>query len=511
MSPDGVTIYGGVDLLPSSSESEGQEANPKAGQFRLDQPLPLHPELPPAEEYPINDLGRVLAPAACAIADKVQVPASVAGQSVLAAAALAAQAFADVVLPHGQVVPISLFCMTVIGSGDRKSATDIQALRPVRMREKTLRDEYTQAYDRWKVEYAAWAAQKRKIENESKIGLDQRREKLGEIGPEPERPLHPTLTFDDITIDGLTKNLASAHGSFGVFTDEGATFTGGHSMSDENRLRTAANISKLWGGSPIVRTRAADGVTILTGRRMSMHLMIQPDASAGFLSNRALRDQGLLSRLLLAQPQSLAGFRPYRDADAEAESVIRSYSRRLLGLLETPPPLEGLAPNVLAPRHLPMSDEARALWIDSYNEVEGQLAPGHPLAGLKDVASKSGENAARIAAVLTIVENPHARQIEAEEMANAIALICWYLREAARLQACAQIDRRLVRAAELLSWLQAEPTDTVHFSRIMQYGPTQTRLKATADEALGILIDHDWVVEVSKRPRQFRVRQVAGR
>ena len=359
------------------------------------QPLPLFPPLPPAEDYPINELGRVLAPAACAIADKVQVSAAVAGQSVLAAASLAAQAFADVVLPHGQVVPLSLFCVTVAGSGDRKSATDNEALRPVRMREKALRDEYGEALDRWKIDYSAWAAEKRKTENNSKIGLEDRRQAIAEIGPEPEKPLHPTLTFAEITIDGLTKNLAYSHGSIGIFTAEGGTFTGGHSMSDENRLRTATTLAGMWGGDPIVRTRAADGVTILTGRRLSMHLMIQPDASAAFLSSRVMRDQGLLSRLLIAEPESIAGFRPFREAQPGDEVAIRTYVGRLLDLLEAPLPLAGLAPNDLAPRELRMSGDARAVWIDFYDDVEKQLAPGHALAGLKDVASKSAENAAR--------------------------------------------------------------------------------------------------------------------
>jgi hypothetical protein len=82
--------------------------------------------------FPIGALGPALAPAAKAIARAAQVPDALAGQSVLAAAALAVQGLADVETPYGARKPISLFLMTIAGSGDRKSITDRLALRGVR-------------------------------------------------------------------------------------------------------------------------------------------------------------------------------------------------------------------------------------------------------------------------------------------------------------------------------------------------------------------------------------------
>jgi hypothetical protein len=48
-----------------------------------------------------------------------------------------------------------------------------------------------------------------------------------------------------------------------------------------------------------------------------MHLLIQPDAAGMFILNPVLRDQGLLSRVILASVATLAGTRLYRDADAK--------------------------------------------------------------------------------------------------------------------------------------------------------------------------------------------------
>jgi len=45
----------------------------------------------------------------------------------------------------------------------------------------------------------------------------------------------------------------------------------------------------------------------------------------------------------------------------------------------------------------------------------------------------------------------------------------------------------------------------IAFRDILQLGPSATRSKASADEALKILTDHGWVSEPSTRPRQVRL------
>src|SRR6478735_5885412 len=93
-------------------------------------PLPLFPSMPSSEPYPVDYLGPILSAATGAVARKVQVPLSIAAQSVLATASLAAQAHADVLLPFGQTRPLSLYLVTIAASGDRKSSSDNEALRP---------------------------------------------------------------------------------------------------------------------------------------------------------------------------------------------------------------------------------------------------------------------------------------------------------------------------------------------------------------------------------------------
>lgn len=479
------------------------DAARSARRAETEQPLPLFPPLALAAPYPVMHLGPTLRQAAEAIAAKVQAPIEMTAQSVLGTAALAAQAHFNVRLPYGQVRPCSLFLVTIAASGDRKSSADNEANWPVKAHEKNLREIYEIAFREWKLDFAAWAATKRKIENNQRIEHDERRDQLAELGDEPRRPLAPVLTSGDITPDGLTKNWSHMHGALGVFSAEGGTFTAGHGMTDENRLRTAAMLSGLWDGQGVVRIRAGDGVTTLSGRRLSTHLMIQPDAAAGFLSDRTLRDQGLLSRVLLAAPTTLAGTRLYKTASFEDEAAISAYGKRILALLELTPQCLPGGPNELDPITLAMSAEAEAEWISFFNHVEADCGPKGDLVQLRDVAAKVAENAARIAAVIAAIERPDIQEIGLGSMRCGIGLADWYLQEALRLAHASRLDPRLLRAQNLLDWLRGLGRTEFAFREILQFGPNPTRTKAAAEDATGLLLAHGWLREISSRPKRF--------
>ena len=93
-------------------------------------PVPLIGEARSEEPVDIGLLGS-LAPVVDAIAKKTQAPFAIAMQSVLAAASVASQAFADVQTLHGSV-PLSLFIITAANSGERKSSCDKIACGPIR-------------------------------------------------------------------------------------------------------------------------------------------------------------------------------------------------------------------------------------------------------------------------------------------------------------------------------------------------------------------------------------------
>jgi hypothetical protein len=281
-------------------------------------------------------------------------------------------------------------------------------------------------------------------------------------------------------------------------------------MSADHRLKTAATYSAIWDGQPLKRVRAGDGVTVLHGRRLSMHLMVQHEAAAQFLADPLLRDQGLLSRMLVAAPDSIAGRRLYREPAPEDDDIIRAYGARLLSILEAPWPLEEGSQNELDCRVLKIAPEAVVAWRSFHDHVEVQCGPGNELAPIQDFAAKAAEHAARIAGVLTIVEDIGATEIGVGATVSAIRLTDWYIVEALRLQRAARTDPRLLRARQLLDWIIERGEGLINFRDVIRLGPGQTRTKAAAEEAVTILVNHGWLVEVSGRPRRFRLLSEGG-
>jgi hypothetical protein len=463
--------------------------------LREDPPRPLLRELPPATPFPVAALGSALQPAAEAIEAITRAPLAIAAQSILAAATLAVQAHADVVLPIGQKRPISEYYLTIAGSGERKSACDHEALSPIRTREAALRAEHAAALDAFVNENAAWeAARKKALSRESdKAKMNAA---LDAIGPQPAAPLHPMLTAQEPTLEGLHKMLAIGQPSVGVFSAEGGQFVGGHGMSDEAKLRTAAGFSCLWDGTPIQRVRAGDGASVLPGRRVCLHLMAQPDVCGAFLSDRVLTDQGLLSRLLVTGPATAMGSRFWREPPPEARVILNRYGARLLDVLETPLPLAPGSRTELAPRAVSLAPSARALWIRYSDHVEALLADGGAYEPIRAMANKLPEHAARLAAVLALVDRLDAPEVTKVQMAQGIELADHYAAEALRLHAAGASDPMLVLAQRALAWCQAQPAGIVALAELYRIGPRAIRDAAKARRVLDILVDNGWLTAI---------------
>src|SRR5688500_2066134 len=100
----------------------------------------MRESIPPLP-YPADALGSILEPMAIAVKKATEAPVALCGNSLLAAAALAVQPYADVMI-DGRVFPVSIFAGTVAESGERKSTVDKYCLAPIRSHEKELWRKY---------------------------------------------------------------------------------------------------------------------------------------------------------------------------------------------------------------------------------------------------------------------------------------------------------------------------------------------------------------------------------
>lgn len=411
-------------------------------------PLPELVQADP-QPFPFEALGPILGPAASLIAETVQAPCALAGGGVLAAAAVAAQPHANVVMPHGQELPLSLFVAGAAGSGDRKSAVDSITCWPID--EQRKRDARATAKAR-----AEFKAEKAK-------------RKPGD--PQDEPPADKALTVAKATTEGL-HHLLRNQSHIGLFSTEGAELVSGHSMRDEKRSAGIAWLLKAWGGETVDSMTRGDGLSVLVGRRVSMHVLMQPVILQTMMADPLAQGQGWIARTLIAAPKSLAGtrmFRAHRGHASKLPDVQRYYAAlgELLRIVPlTHPDGDGYE---LTPRALQLTDEAAALWIEFYNAVELEQRPGGALAGVTAWASKAAEHAGRIAGVITLVGNPHATAIDQEAMLGAIGVVNFYLGEHVRLMGQTVNTQRLKLLHDLLAWLtdrgqRVKRVDVLRFS-----------------------------------------------
>jgi hypothetical protein len=486
-------------MSPPDGGAEVRRIIGMAEDVRREPPRPLMRELPAADPFPIDALGNVLAPAARAIHDRVQAPLAIGAQSALGAAALAVQGHADVVLPigPGQSRPLSCYLITIALSGERKSACDTEAMWPIRRRETALRAQHDIDYVRYIDDRAAWDEARKRATKTTKGDRATIRATLDALGPEPVPPLVPMLTCPEPTYEGMCRLLRVGHPSIGIFAAEGGQFIGGHGMKEEARLLTAAGLSAVWDGDSIRRVRVGDGITILPGRRVSMHLMAQPTVADIWLRDRLLADQGLLSRLLISAPDSAMGTRVRREGSAEANRAMERYGARLLSILEAPLPFVTDKPNELQPRRLTLSPAARRVWDGFADHVETMLGSDGELRAISGIANKLPEHAARLAGVLTLVHNIDAGEIAAAEMAAGILLAQHYAAEALRLHGGSQVSTELRIAQQALDWLLrqwGEPA--ISLPDLYQRGPGVIRDAAAARNVVGILEDAGWLTRI---------------
>lgn len=426
-----------------------------------DDPLPLTVELDPAAPFPMESLPAILGDYGRVIQRCTQAPDAIVGNSLLAAASLAVQPYANVVLPYGASVPTSLFIDSVAESGERKSAVDRLALQAHATYEKAKSDEHREAIE-----------QHNRLDKKAKETTTMPRESV--------------FLASDPTVEGLCKLLHNGLPSIGVFSAEGGRFLGGHGMSDETALRTAAGLSLFWDGSPVDRVRSGDGASKLFGRRVAMHLMAQPRATFAWLSNPVLRDQGLFSRCLVAYPKSTAGTRMFRNEKADETAAAAAYVSRMTELLGGKWPINEF--HELQPQHMGIAGAARTLWVEVANQVEraisGDLNP------IRALASKAAEHMGRIAGVLTIIADPMATAVSEAAMQQAAVLMEFYLGEALRLSGVQPQHEKADRASFLWAWIAQRNKRHITLVEMTQFAHSKLRKAETLRSLMDVLTDH---------------------
>ena len=478
----------------------GSKAEPMEGHqlYTSTEPLPLIRDFPSPTPYPINALGdlkRIVE----AVHKFTQAPIEIAAASALSATSLVVQGHANVETLGGDK-PLSLYMLTVARSGERKSSCDDRIIAAIKNFEKAQAKDMERIFQRHKNQHEIYQVERSKITAllKAKRGGITRQEaerQLELLGAEPNLPPSTDRIVTEPTFEGLTKMFKDGQPSLGLFSDEGGQFLGGHAMNADNKQKTLAALNDLWGGNSIRRTRQGDGAYQLHDRRLAIHLMVQPSVAHQLLSDPLAVDTGFLARFLISEPISTIGTRSHRGSILHSQSIQDFYNCQQ-ALLEREMPVN---PDTggLEPRLLKLSSEAREVLITFADEVERQQLKGGEYDAITGTASKSAEQAARLAGVLTLWRNFQTDVIDASEMQHGIELAKYYLNEAKRLVEVAIVSLDLQAADNLLKWISERHGKTCFvFSDILQNGPNAIRDSKRVKKLFAILTEHGWLIKM---------------
>jgi len=449
-------------------------------------------------QYPLDALPDIVRYAVLEVSSFVKAPIPLIASSALAALSLAIQAHTDVERADKLHGPCSLFLLSIADSGERKSTCDglfMDAIRVYQAMEQEAAKSLIKAY---KSEHDAWEAQrgglKEKIKGLSKEGKPTtvQVKQLHDLDAiEPTAPRVPRLIYGDATPEALTFALAKQWPSGGVISSEAGSVFGGHGMSGDSVMRNLAVLNQLWDGATLSTERRSSESFTVRGARLTMALQVQEATIRAFFdSTKGLaRGTGFLARFLVSWPESTQGTRHYTDAPANWPALA-SFNNKLTAILNRRVPID--ADGGLSPAMLTLAPEAKAAWVTFHNAIEAELSTGHELHDVRDVASKTADNAARLAALFHTFSG-NIGPIDFEAMESATRVTYWHLTEAKRFLGELAMPSELVNPARLDNWLldycKRERTDKVATREIQQFGPNGLRNKAKLTEAIKELAD----------------------
>lgn len=479
--PDDFTESGPDETTYGTDEKTDSE--PKA-KHQWPHPQPLTNKIKPAP-YPVDALPQCVAAAVHEVEKFVKAPQPMIASSALSALSIAIQTHVDVRRTETLISPSGLFLITIAESGERKSTVDSYFMRTVleyeeREREaaKPLLKEFDSLLEAWKAKVSGLKDKIRQLTKDGKP-TDSLEVSLKRLYLEmPEAPMVPRLLYADTTPEALAFNLAKGWPASGVVAAEGGLVLGSHGMGKDSVTRNLAMLNQLWDGKPLAVDRRTSESFIVEHARLTVSLMIQGATLHEFYqkSGALARGIGFFARFLISHPESTQGYRPFSE-EPDSWPALNEFNYRIAGILASPAPFDER--KKLLPSLMSLSPEAKRLWIAYYNEVEKQLRDGGDLTEVKDVASKSADNAARIAVLLQVFEYGFGGEVSAECFVSAARIAAWHLNEARRLFVELALPAGLANAARLDEWLvkycQRVGVSEVPKSDSIQKGPLRTK------------------------------------
>lgn len=446
------------------------------------QPLIVAGEAVP---YPTDALPEGLRQAIEEVHAFVQSPIPMVAASALAVMSLVSQTHVNVKRAEKLSGPVSLFMLTIADSGERKTTCDGFFMEAIDEYEAQEREKGEPLMMRHRADLESWEAKragvKDKIKQLAKAGQPCLSQETALRDLEMNRPIAPRiprLKYSDYSTEELKWKLATVWPSGGVASSEAGIVFGSHGMGKDNIMRNLSTLNQLWDGATMVTDRRTTESFTVRGARLTIGLQVQEATLHSFFdrSDGLARGTGFLARFLITWPTSTQGTRFFKDPPAQWPA-LSAFNRRIADLLTLPVELDG--EGALNPIEMTLTPKAKAAWIEFHDNIENELKSGNELYDVRDVASKSADNSARLAALFQIFTHGVGSVIDVEAFETASRVVAWHLNESRRFFGELAMPKEVSNPARLDAWLvsrcRRERTNIVSARAIQQFGPNGIR------------------------------------
>ncbi|HFV9295545.1 TPA: YfjI family protein [Serratia fonticola] len=385
--------------------------------------------------YPVDAFPPVMQDIIRALHDDSQIPMEIIGNAVLAAASMACQSLVNVALPHSTTPqPCSLYLLAIAESGEGKTTINKQVMAPFYDFMEELNADYIHRSSEYKGDISIWRLKKKILERnltsaithpDDEDGFDEKEEsiKLKEhIKNEPKKPGKRTILYEDTTLKTLVDGMAECSQA-GFISDEAIIFFKGYVQ------REFGFLNKAWEGGDHLHDRA-DGTFIHTKPCLTFSLMAQPKVAKDYFEkNDALaKGVGFLARFLFSTAESTIGNRTDNTDFSRSRSSLDRFHTRVRALLSQQK--EHIIHNSLIKKTLTLSTESVQISKQWRNETQSKMVAGKELNHIRDIASKSGDNVARIATIFQFFDNENSTEVNHKYLAASCDIMRWHLEQA---------------------------------------------------------------------------------
>ncbi|MDP9475653.1 MAG: DNA polymerase [Actinomycetota bacterium] len=425
-------------------------------------PVPLDP--PPLPEFPVEALPEGIRGYVEALATFTQTPRMLAGGVALGAMATALAKKVVVEARPGWEEPLQLWTLTLLESGNRKTAVMQSMLEPFdtweRARAGELAPRVAEAESRRNIleqrrkKAEKDAAQKRGAEAaEAEVAALAAARLLAEL----EAPSPPQLITSDVTPEEVARLCRDNDSRIAVWSDEGEVFkivAGRYSSSQTPNVETFLKGHS--GGDVRVNRIGREGIRVHDAA-VTMVLVVQPEVLASLGNRDTLKGLGYFARFLYGMPRSSLGSREV-DPPPIPDAVRAAYHERIAALLDADIPKDEAGE--IVPRKVRFSREAGALLKEFQRWIEPQLGAFGEMAALAEWGSKLPGAVVRVAGLLHVADladrghKPWEVEVPAGTLERAISIGCCYLEHSRVVLASMGADPRLAGARRLAEFVE---------------------------------------------------------